>query len=136
MRRVRRWLLNGLAVVSAVLFVGACVLWVRSYRETDAPPFTRHGVHWSVACSQGVIGVSNAPQRELESRQYLAELSRRVEASRLVDERLVPLWQVWNKAPPRSPERRQSFERLTNYFQQSNSAAEQMWAAVQTPVCR
>ena len=31
MRRLLRWAFNGAAMVSAVLFVGVCVLWVRSY---------------------------------------------------------------------------------------------------------
>jgi hypothetical protein len=35
MRRLLRWAFNLSAAVSAVLFVGACVLWVRSYWVTD-----------------------------------------------------------------------------------------------------
>ena len=35
MRRLLRWAFNLSALVSAVLFVGVCVLWVRSYWWTD-----------------------------------------------------------------------------------------------------
>ena len=35
MKRLRRWAFNGLAAVSALLFVATCVLWVRSYWRAD-----------------------------------------------------------------------------------------------------
>src|SRR5947208_2941389 len=35
MRRLLRWIFNGAAAVWAVLFVGVCLLWMRSYRVQD-----------------------------------------------------------------------------------------------------
>ena len=35
MKRVRRWLFNGLTAVSALLFVAVCVQWGRSYQRED-----------------------------------------------------------------------------------------------------
>ena len=35
MRRLLRWAFNLAAAVSALLFVGVCVLWVRSYQRID-----------------------------------------------------------------------------------------------------
>ena len=43
MRRLLRWAFNLCAVVSAVLFVATCVLWVRSYRVRDSLSWGRAG---------------------------------------------------------------------------------------------
>ena len=59
MKRVRRWLFNGLAAVSAVLFVGVCLLWARSRgHQTGDTLFvqTKPGRYYAVMTGQGGIG--------------------------------------------------------------------------------
>jgi len=43
MRRLLRWAFSGAAVLSALLFVATCALWVRSYISSDALMFTTRG---------------------------------------------------------------------------------------------
>jgi len=66
MRRLRRWAFDFAAVVSALLFVATCVLWVRSYSAELAVPFWTEKGLWEVAARDGVLLIDNEPQRELD----------------------------------------------------------------------
>lgn len=41
MRKLTRWTLNALTVLSLLLSVAAAALWARSYSSADAPGFVR-----------------------------------------------------------------------------------------------
>jgi hypothetical protein len=45
MKRFWRWLINGLTVVSLLLCLVTCLLWVRSYRKSDHVTYTSRVLH-------------------------------------------------------------------------------------------
>ena len=61
MRRLLRWAFNFAAAVSAVLFVGVCVLWRHSYR---AETFWHVRPAWDFVSSGGFVGFRNDPAFE------------------------------------------------------------------------
>jgi hypothetical protein len=60
MRRLLRWVLNFLAVVSVLLVVALAVLWVRSYWVGDGFQRGRDGVIWAAWSARGTVGVSRS----------------------------------------------------------------------------
>lgn len=56
MRRLGRWLLNFLAVLSLLLCVASIVLWVRSYAAEDALAASYHWNYLSIASFGGELG--------------------------------------------------------------------------------
>jgi hypothetical protein len=59
MRRFRRWMLNGLTVLSLVLCVATVVLWVRSYPENDRIVWSSAaGQLWEIEAWHGQINVT------------------------------------------------------------------------------
>src|SRR5215213_641189 len=62
---VRR-LFTLLSALSLLLFVAAVVLWVRSYRATDAVEFQRRDGRWQVASHGGRFWLDNGPQQRVE----------------------------------------------------------------------
>jgi hypothetical protein len=53
MRRLPRWVFNGAAAVSAVLFVATCVLWARSYRRFPLGVTATRRSQWKAASRRG-----------------------------------------------------------------------------------
>ena len=83
MRRLLRWSFNLAALVSALLLLGVCVLWVRSYRpgERHAPwpghlPLTWRGQSWQAEVDRGRFAFTNRPQLVRERRDHLERFSR------------------------------------------------------------
>ena len=73
MRRIGRYILNGLTVLSLVLCMATVGLWVRSYGIPQKLQFSRSGVLWEVASDHGRLTLDNAPQRTLESERTSRE---------------------------------------------------------------
>lgn len=89
MRRLLRWAFNFAVVASALLFAAECVLWVRSYRRTEASPFnvSLRGSFWRIESGRGRFTLSNGPQRDLESRLHDEAIRRESdELTRVVNE--------------------------------------------------
>jgi hypothetical protein len=57
MKRFRRWLFNGFAALSLILFVVMLVLWVRSYFVLDGIGFARH--FWNARGRATVVEVGS-----------------------------------------------------------------------------
>ncbi|HSU65984.1 MAG TPA: zinc ribbon domain-containing protein [Tepidisphaeraceae bacterium] len=94
MRRLLRWAFDLTAVVSAVLFVGLCVLWERSYRHTDERIVReRPGVRYTLRSERGRVALIGPPaQTNTEDEKHVYAL-----VSRLANDDLY--WEV-DLAPP------------------------------------
>jgi hypothetical protein len=81
-----RCLFTLLSALSLLLCAAAVVLWVRSYRVTDAVEFQRGGVRWRHASEAGRLRLDNEPQRRIEQEEIDREHeSQRIEMLRLRD---------------------------------------------------
>ena len=56
MRQVRPWMFNGLAAVSALLFVATCVLWVRKAATIDSVALSKN--QWTFSIDSHREGIS------------------------------------------------------------------------------
>src|SRR4051812_4669289 len=104
-----RRLLTLVSALSLVLCVAVAVLWVRSYRVTDAVEFARGGVRWRVASEAGRLKLDNEPQRKIEQAQIDAEREQwRLEDKRRGDEagallgKLKEMEERWTRHPPKN----------------------------------
>ena len=61
MRRLIRWAFNSAGVVSALLFVGACVLWVLSFCVPISYHFSYQHESCEVVMTRGRTAIDNGP---------------------------------------------------------------------------
>jgi hypothetical protein len=81
---MKRRLLQLLTLLSALLFVAAVVVWVRSYDVNFSEPFLWRGRHWECAVSDGWITATDRRQWMLEDQRLAADSARlRSELGRL-----------------------------------------------------
>jgi hypothetical protein len=129
---MRRWVFNGLSLLSGALLVAFAVGWATSYRRAPALFHVRlAGTLWGVKSRYGRLVVSNEPQRRLEEEQ-LVGLERASRQSALERARAMERWMElpWPDAGLPDAERRAAVDRYYQAQAEEEQASQRLFAAL------